>query len=86
MDPPRRMVSRITTDGLPFGGQWEMALTPRAGGSELLTVERGFVRPPLFRFMARYLFGLTSTLDGYHRALGRKLGESVRPEIIATGR
>jgi uncharacterized protein YndB with AHSA1/START domain len=86
LDPPRRMVTRITTASLPFGGEWETTLTPRTGGSELLTVERGFVRPPLFRFMARYVFGLASTLNAYHRALGRRLGESVHPEIIMPGR
>ena len=85
-DPPRRMTTRITSDDLPYGGQWEFSLAPTRDGTELSITERGFVKPALFRFMARFLFGFTSTLEDYHRALGKKLGESVTPEVVASGR
>src|SRR6266436_3090153 len=48
-DPPRRMVSRITNDDLPYGGQWEYVLARSGTGTELSVTERGFVKPPLFR-------------------------------------
>jgi hypothetical protein len=85
-DRPRRMTTRITDANLPFGGQWEFSLVPSSGGTELSITERGFVRPALFRVMARYVFGFTSTLERYQRDLGAKLGESVTPEIVARGR
>jgi len=85
-DPPRRMTARITSDDLPYGGQWEFSLVPSSEGTELSITERGFVKPALFRLMARYIFGFTSTLEGYHRALGAKLGESVSPEVVVSGR
>jgi len=85
-DPPRRMTTRITSDDLPYGGQWEFTLAPAGSGTLLTITERGFVKPALFRFMARTFFGFTSTLEGYHRALGAKLGETATPEVVASGR
>lgn len=85
-DPGRRMVTRITSTGLPYGGQWEFSLEPAGAGSVLTITERGFVNPAIFRFMARYLFGYTSSLEGYHRVLGEKLGSPVTPEVVAPPR
>jgi len=82
--PGRRMTTRITTTGLPYGGQWEFSLEPAGAGTALTITERGFVNPPLFRFMARFLFGYTSSMEAYHRALGAKLSAPVTPEVIAT--
>ena len=84
--PERAMVTRIADDDLPFGGQWEFALHQSGAGSELTITERGFVKPALFRFMARYVFGYTSTMKGYLIALGARLGEQVSPEVMVSGR
>jgi hypothetical protein len=84
--PTQRLVTRITSKGLPYGGQWEYTLAPAGSGSELTITERGFVNPPFFRVMSRFVFGLTSSLQAYHSSLATKLGETVAPEIVATGR
>ncbi len=81
-DPPHRMVTRITNDDLPYGGQWEFTLAPHGGGTELTITERGFVKPAFFRFMARYVFGYTSTITTTQRALGRRFDETVTPEVV----
>jgi hypothetical protein len=39
--------------------------------------EDGYVSNPLFRFMARFVFGYTSTVDSYMKSLGEKFGEQV---------
>jgi len=85
-DPPRAMTTRIVDDALPFGGRWEFVLQASPQGSELTITERGFVKPALFRFMARYVFGYTSTMRDYLVALGVKLGERTIPEVVSTGR
>jgi len=85
-DPPRRMTTRITSNDLPYGGQWEFSLVPSDEETELSITERGFVKPALFRFMARFFLGFTSSLEGYHRALGARLGEPVSPEVVSSGR
>jgi hypothetical protein len=85
VDPPRRMHVRIADTGLPFGGTWTYELAPHSsGGTELTITERGEVYNPVFRFMSRFVFSHTATIDGYLRALGEKLGEAqpITPESV----
>jgi uncharacterized protein YndB with AHSA1/START domain len=79
-DPPRRMVARITDDSLPFGGTWTYEVTPAEGGSTLRVTENGFVKPALFRFMSKFIFSYTSTMEQYLKNLGAKFGEDVTPQ------
>jgi uncharacterized protein YndB with AHSA1/START domain len=79
LTPPRRLVTRIVEDGLPFGGTWTYDLSPTATGTRLTIVEDGWISNPLYRFFARYVFGLSTTIEGSLRALGRRLGETVTP-------
>jgi hypothetical protein len=82
---PTRLVTRITDDSLPYGGQWEFTLTPDGDGTILTITERGFVTPAFFRLMARYVFGFTRTMVQYHRTLAAALDTTVTPEVTATG-
>jgi hypothetical protein len=79
--PPARLVTRIAQQGLPFGGGWtfEIASTP-GGGSELRVSEDGEIYNVIFRFMARFLFGYTGSIETYLRDLGAKFGEPVAIE------
>ncbi len=77
---PVRMVVRIDTDDLPFGGAWIYEIAPAEGGATLRITENGFVKPPLFRFMSRYVFGYASTLEQYLKDLGKKFGEEATPQ------
>jgi uncharacterized protein YndB with AHSA1/START domain len=77
---PTRMVTRIADPDQPFGGTWTFELTPEDAGTRLTITERGEVYNPIFRALARFVFGHTSTIDDYLRALGSKFGESVEPQ------
>ena len=79
LEPPTRMVSRITTPDLPFGGEWEYHLAPAGKGTRVTITERGEVYSPIYRFVSRFILGHTTTMDAYLRALGRKFGETVEP-------
>lgn len=79
-DAPRRLVMRIASDELPFGGTWTYEVTAVEGGATLRITEDGFVKPALFRFMSRFLFGHTATLEQYLKDLGKKFGEEVTPQ------
>ena len=83
-EPPHRLTTAIADRDLPFGGTWEYALTPDGDGTQLVVTERGEVHNPLFRFMSRFVFGHTATIDAFLRALGRALGATVEPTDAAT--
>jgi uncharacterized protein YndB with AHSA1/START domain len=83
-EPPRRFVTRIADDKLPFGGTWEFVVEPTDGdGSTVTVTERGSVYNPVFRFMSRVLFGHTATIETYLRSLGRKFGSEPTPTVVA---
>jgi uncharacterized protein YndB with AHSA1/START domain len=84
--PPRRFALRIADEKLPFGGTWIYDIAPVDGGSVVTITEDGEIRNPLFRFLARFVFGYTSTMDGYLKALGKKHGETVAPQAAAAVR
>jgi uncharacterized protein YndB with AHSA1/START domain len=80
--PSVRLALRIDDPALPFSGSWTYAIEPDAGGSLVTVVERGTIKNALFRALARFVFGYHSTLDGYLRSLGTRLGEEVTPEHV----
>lgn len=78
-----RYVTEITDDKLPFGGRWIWEVTP--DGTVSIT-EDGEIRNPVFRFLARHVFGYTATAEATLRALGKSLGEESPPRIVDAGR
>lgn len=79
-DAPRRLVTEIDDDAQPFGGRWTIEFTPTGEGSTRVRItERGFVRPALFRFLARFVFGHTRTMENYLRQLAAKFRETAAP-------
>jgi len=73
MEPPRVLVARIADPKLPFGGTWTYEITPDAGGSRLTITENGEIYNPLFRFMARFIFGYEGTIQSYLSSLEKRL-------------
>ena len=76
-EAPKKLVRRIASDDLGFGGDWEYIITPTIeGGCQLTVTERGKVPNPLFRFLSKYVFGQTATIEKYLKALAGKFDES----------
>ena len=75
---PRRLVTRIADPTLPFGGSWTYEIEPEPQGSFITITERGEVYNPIFRFMSRFVFGHTATMEGYLKELETKLSEGGR--------
>lgn len=65
-----QFVATMTDPNLPFGGAWTITLTPEGAGTRVAIQEDGEVRNPLFRLLARYVFGYTSNLQKYLEDLG----------------
>jgi hypothetical protein len=79
--PPTRRVVRIADAGLPFGGAWTVEIAPSAaGGSEVRIAEAGEVYNVFFRFLSRFVFGYTGSIEGHLRDLGKTFGEAVNIE------
>jgi uncharacterized protein YndB with AHSA1/START domain len=82
-EPERLLVGRVADPDLPFGGTWTYRLEPEGAERTRVTItEDGHIGPPLFRFLARYVFGYHGTMKAYLRALGGKLGSAVEPQRV----
>lgn len=63
--PDQRLVMRIADRSLPFGGSWTYELIPRGDSTTLRITEDGEVYNPVFRFVSRFIFGHTTTIEKY---------------------
>src|SRR5438093_10000274 len=80
-NPPYRQVTRVKETEKMFGGTWTIAIAPDpstgAGqaASALTITEDGWVGNPIFRFMAKYVFGHHATIDGILKQVAKTLNE-----------
>jgi hypothetical protein len=70
-DEKGKLITRILNKDLAYGGFWEF--TSIDDGCSIKIVENGEVYNPLFRFMAKYIFGHETTLKNYMNDLEEKL-------------
>lgn len=75
----QRCVVRIADTNLAFGGRWIYRIEPTAEGSRLTVTEEGEVYNPIFRFLSRFIFGHTKTIEEYLISLGTVFGEKTVP-------
>lgn len=72
--PPSRFATKIADPNQPFGGTWTYDIVPAGEGRSRLTItERGEIYNPIFRALARFVFGYNGTMDSCLAALQRKL-------------
>jgi hypothetical protein len=71
------MVTRIRDTDLGYAGQWTYTFAAENGGTRITIQEDGEVSNVFFRFMSRYIFGHTATLDAYLKSLAQRFGEEV---------
>jgi hypothetical protein len=85
-DPPRRLVTRIVDQTLPFGGGWTFEVEGFEGNCTVTISETGVIKPPMFRFLSRFMLGYTRAIDDYLRALGARCDEQVQPLPTSSAR
>jgi len=73
---PHRLVTRIVDPDLPFGGTWTFELTPAGSGTRLTITERGEIYNPIFRALARFIFGYGATMETFLAELRANLAAS----------
>lgn len=69
---PFKRVTKISDTSLPFGGVWTVTLVPEAHQTKVTVLEEGEVYNPLFRFLARFVFGHDTTAKNYLNALAKE--------------
>ena len=70
--PPTKVVTKIVGE-TQFGGTWTFEITPTSSGSRMTITERGEIYNVVFRALAKYVFGYTSTMDACLAAAQKKL-------------
>lgn len=78
-EAPRRFRMQVADPKLPFSGSWTYEVAASGEGTVVTITEDGEIGNPLMRFLSRFVFGQTSTMDAYLKALGEKHGETVTP-------
>jgi hypothetical protein len=78
--PNEKIITRIADQDLGYSGAWTYIFQSTADGTRVEITEAGDVSNILFRFMSRFVFGHTATIDAYLRSLARKFGEDVGPK------
>ncbi|HEX7330491.1 MAG TPA: SRPBCC family protein [Pyrinomonadaceae bacterium] len=78
--PGQRMVTRIRDTDLGYSGQWTYLFAAENSGTRVTIREDGEVSNVLFRFMSRYVFGHTATMDSYLTSLAKRFGEVAVPQ------
>jgi uncharacterized protein YndB with AHSA1/START domain len=79
-EPNKRLVTRIADPSLPFGGKWTYEILPAGDSTTLRITEDGEVYNPLFRFVSRFVFGHSATIDQYLRDVRKRFGED--PAVV----
>ena len=77
--PGQRLVTRILDTDLGYSGKWTYTFTPEGNGTRVSITEDGEVTNVIFRFMSKYVFGHTATMDAYLNSLAKRFGEDVKP-------
>lgn len=72
-DAPTFMRTRIDDPDQPFGGTWTYVLVPDAEGTRLTITEDGEVYNPIFRFLSRFVFSQTATMETYLADVQKRL-------------
>ncbi|MEY2562507.1 MAG: hypothetical protein QOH88_700 [Verrucomicrobiota bacterium] len=78
--PNEKIVTRMADQDLGYSGTWTYAFATTEDGTRLEITEAGDVSNILFRFVSRFVFGHTGTIDSYLVALGKKFGETISPQ------
>lgn len=64
---PARLVREIVGDDLPFGGVWIYELTEANGSTHVTLTEDGFIKPPLFRGIAKFFLPPDATMRDFEK-------------------
>ena len=71
--PTSRIVTRVVGE-TQFGGTWTIDIAPAGTGSHVTITERGEVYNVIFRTLAKFVFGYTSSMESCLKAAQQHFG------------
>ena len=71
--PSQRLVTRITDTDLGYSGSWTYTFEAEQDATRVTITENGEVSNIVFRFISRFVFGHTATIDAYLASLSASL-------------
>ena len=63
--PPQMLTTEIIDRNLGYSGSWTYTFAPEGPGTRVTITEKGDVSNVIFRFMARFVFGYTRSMDAF---------------------
>lgn len=79
LDPPRKMVTRVADEKLPFGGTWTYEIRAENGMTRLRITEEGDIKIAPFRYLSAFM-DKSGTIRQYLADVCARLGESAAIE------
>jgi len=69
---------KLDDPGAMYGGVWTYELTPgpSPNTTTLQITEKGYINPPIYRFVMKYVFGMTKNLDDYMKHIQAAAGKA----------
>lgn len=68
---PGHFIMRVADPKSPFKGTWTWVIEHIGGASQVTIIEEGNVQSPLWRFLAKFLFGHNATAKTHLHALAQ---------------
>jgi polyketide cyclase/dehydrase/lipid transport protein len=78
-EPARSFVTRIVDTDLGYSGSWTWRFEPDSGGTRVTITENGEVSNVIFRFLSKFVFGYTGTMEKTLAALSAKCDTAPHP-------
>jgi len=82
--PADTFATRIVDKDLGYSGSWTYRFAPENGGTRVTITENGEVSNLLFRFLSRFVFGYTGSMQKTLAALATKCDTAPRPSAVPT--
>jgi len=80
--PAETLATRIVDKDLGYSGSWTYRFAPENGGTRVTITEDGEVSNLLFRFLSRFVFGYTGSMEKTLAALAAKCDTAPRPNAV----
>lgn len=77
-----QIFTRLHDAKSPVQGTWTWLIEPEGGGATLTIIEEATIKSPVWRFLAKYLFGHHHTGKSLLFQIGNSIEQEIHPEEV----